>query len=211
MVEVHPPEAGIHSFRDFLLHLLTITIGLLIALGLDAGVEKLHQRSLRIEATENIRQEMEHNRKELAESRNAIEQEKSNLIGMLKFLQARVQSKPYNIRSLSLNFILATTSDASWRTASATGVIGYMNYSRVQEYAGVYEVQGEFTALQRETFNAFTRLQSYVVYDFDPGKMTPEQASAAAVDVRQALAYLQTLEQIEASLAKIYDRAVAQQ
>lgn len=32
MLEVHPPHHSISGWRDFLLHLLTITIGLLIAL-----------------------------------------------------------------------------------------------------------------------------------------------------------------------------------
>jgi hypothetical protein len=30
MLDVHPPHEKIHGFKDFLLHLLTITIGLLI-------------------------------------------------------------------------------------------------------------------------------------------------------------------------------------
>jgi hypothetical protein len=35
MLDVHPPHEKMHGFKDFLLHLLTITIGLLIALGLE--------------------------------------------------------------------------------------------------------------------------------------------------------------------------------
>ena len=46
MIEVHPPDEKIHGVRDFLLHLFTITIGLLIALGLEAGVERLHHHHL---------------------------------------------------------------------------------------------------------------------------------------------------------------------
>jgi len=34
MLDVHPPEEKIHGFKDFLLHLFTITVGLLIALAL---------------------------------------------------------------------------------------------------------------------------------------------------------------------------------
>lgn len=39
MIEVHPPEEKFHGIRDFLVHLSTITIGLLIVLGLEAGGE----------------------------------------------------------------------------------------------------------------------------------------------------------------------------
>lgn len=34
MLDVHVPEHGIHGFRDFFLHLFTITIGLLMLLAL---------------------------------------------------------------------------------------------------------------------------------------------------------------------------------
>lgn len=37
MRDVHPPEQGIHTLKDFSLHLLTITVGLLIALGRGSG------------------------------------------------------------------------------------------------------------------------------------------------------------------------------
>lgn len=209
MAEIHPPNEKIHSFRDFLLHLLTITAGLLIALALDAGVERLHHRSLRIEADENLRQELRHNQKELSESRAAIGQEKSNLVAILKFLQARAASQPYDVRSINLNFTLATMSDASWRTASATGVISYMNYARVQKYANAYQVQEDFTRLQTNTFSESLRLQSYFVYGFDPEKMPPEEARAATVDVRQTVAYLQALDQVGNGLEKIYETALA--
>jgi hypothetical protein len=45
-MDVQPPQQPIHSVKDFLLHLLTITVGLLIALALEAAVQYLHHRSL---------------------------------------------------------------------------------------------------------------------------------------------------------------------
>jgi hypothetical protein len=63
MLDVHAPEHGIHGVRDFFIHLLTITAGLLIALGLEAGVEALHHRHQREEAEAMIRQELGVNRK----------------------------------------------------------------------------------------------------------------------------------------------------
>ena len=209
MIEVHPPEEKIHGIRDFLLHLFTITIGLLIALGLEAAVESWHHHQLRVEATENLQQELEHNRKELSDCRTAIRQEQSDLVAILKFLEARVASQPYDIHALSLKYTLATMSDASWRTASATGVISYMKYSQVQNYASAYEVQQEFTRLQSDTFESYMKLESYVVFGFDPSKMTPPQATAAAGEVRQTLAYVTAMDQIGAGLDKTYEQALA--
>lgn len=108
MLDVHSPHERIHGFRDFLLHLLTITIGLLIALGLEGCVEWSHHRHLRQEADANLHQEIRDNKKELAETRSSIANERENLINVLKFLEARSLNQHYNIHRLSLNFNLAT-------------------------------------------------------------------------------------------------------
>jgi hypothetical protein len=44
MLEVHPPQHAAHSWRDFFIHIATIVIGLLIAIGLEQTVEHFHQR-----------------------------------------------------------------------------------------------------------------------------------------------------------------------
>ena len=45
MMEIHSPHP-IHSVKDFLLQLLTITIGILIALTLEGTLERAHHRRL---------------------------------------------------------------------------------------------------------------------------------------------------------------------
>jgi hypothetical protein len=42
MLEVHPPHAGIQPRKDFFIHVATITLGLLIAIGLEQCVEYVH-------------------------------------------------------------------------------------------------------------------------------------------------------------------------
>jgi len=78
-MKVHPPHGPIHSIKEFLVHLLAITIGLLIALGLEASVEWVHHRRLVREARENIFQEIRDNERNVAEELNALPAEKSYL------------------------------------------------------------------------------------------------------------------------------------
>ena len=42
VIDVHAPHGGMHTWKDFWIHLGTITLGLLIAIGLEQSVEKLH-------------------------------------------------------------------------------------------------------------------------------------------------------------------------
>jgi hypothetical protein len=42
MLDVHPPHTAVHGWKDFWIHLATISIGLLIAVSLEQSVEWLH-------------------------------------------------------------------------------------------------------------------------------------------------------------------------
>ncbi len=63
MIDVHPPHEPVHSWPDFLLHLVTITIGLLIALSLEGCVEWQHHRHLVHDAEASLQAEIENNAK----------------------------------------------------------------------------------------------------------------------------------------------------
>jgi hypothetical protein len=57
MLDNHPPHAPTHTWRDFLIHIATIVIGLLIAVGLEETVEAIHRRHEMQEARQHIRAE----------------------------------------------------------------------------------------------------------------------------------------------------------
>jgi len=44
MHEVHPPHQSVHNWKDFLIHIAEIALGLLMALGLEQTVEHFHHR-----------------------------------------------------------------------------------------------------------------------------------------------------------------------
>lgn len=128
MLDIHPPEHGIHGVRDFLLHLFTITIGLLIAISLEQSVEAIHHRHQRREAEETIRQELRENRDTLTTARSVMTGEQKNLVLILDFLQARLQNRNADAKGLNLQFREGALQDAAWRTANTTGVTTYMDY-----------------------------------------------------------------------------------
>jgi len=44
MIDIHPPHKSDHTWTDFFIHIGTIILGILIALGLEQSLESLHQR-----------------------------------------------------------------------------------------------------------------------------------------------------------------------
>jgi len=57
VIDVHAAHGGAHTWKDFWIHLGTITLGLLIAIGLEQSVEKLHQAHERRQLEADLRDE----------------------------------------------------------------------------------------------------------------------------------------------------------
>jgi hypothetical protein len=61
MLDVHPPHHAANTWRDFFIHIATIVLGLLIAIGLEQTVEFLHHRHQRQQLQEDLHNEAEQN------------------------------------------------------------------------------------------------------------------------------------------------------
>lgn len=207
MLDVHPPHEPIHGIRDFLLHLLTITVGLLIALGLEAGVEWRHHVHLKHEAEAKIRHEIEDNRKDLASVLDAVPIEQATLKNLLAFLNAKAAGSTADIHNMNIGVRLVTPQDASWQTAGATGALAYMDYDEVARFAAAYQLQKKMDATQDATMQPVVALLG----DLSSGdlvKIDKEGATAAARQVRQVMGHLETMREIGTDLQKLYNQAL---
>ena len=61
MLDVHPAHHAASTWRDFFIHIVTIVIGLLIAVGLEQTVELIHHRHQRHQLQEDLHDEAEQN------------------------------------------------------------------------------------------------------------------------------------------------------
>ena len=62
MLDVHAPHEVVHTWKAFFIHIATIVVGLLIAIGLEQAVEYFHHRHQAREMAEMLRQESSKNR-----------------------------------------------------------------------------------------------------------------------------------------------------
>ncbi len=208
MLDVHPPEQGIHTLKDFFLHLLTITVGLLIALGLENAAEAVHHRHQREEAEQTIRQELRENRDQIEHAQKNVQEETKAMLAVLGYLEARQSGKPGDANGLNLSFSEQPLQDSAWSTAAATGVLTYMRYADVQKFALCYKEQGLFEGIQQQTLDEYLQLDSYVVRGFDPSKITPDDIKTALPVVRRTLAHLIGMQDVIRGALTVYDNAL---
>ena len=211
MLDVHAPEHSIGGVRDFLIHLFTITCGLLIALGLEDAAAAMHHRHDRKEAEASIREEIIENRKGLLEAKPQVLAEIKGMQALLAYVKARSLNQPADTTGLTMNFSEGTIPDAAWRTATSTGVVSFMPYTEVERFSTAYKEQGLLQTTEEQTLNDFLELGSFLPPDHRAKLDTsPESARAALPYVRHALAHLQGMYAIGTGLFTTYDEALKQ-
>ena len=141
MIDVHSPHEPVLSWRDFLVHLITITIGLLIALSLEGFVEWQHHRHLVQDAEASLQAEIENNAKDMTSTFDDLHKQQSVLKQDLVVLSGIQKTHNAHGTSLSVTFGIHGFEDVGWKTAQSTGAFSYMPYDRAQEYSDIYENQ----------------------------------------------------------------------
>src|ERR1700722_11264259 len=75
MLDVHPTHHAATTWRDFFIHIATIVLGLLIAIGLEQTVEYIHHRHQRSQLEEDLRHEAQVNRNSVTISEAIFDRE----------------------------------------------------------------------------------------------------------------------------------------
>jgi hypothetical protein len=208
MLDVHPPEHGIHGTRDFFLHLFTITIGLLIALGLEASVEALHHRHQREEAETLIRQEIQNNLAQLQKGAPIAVNELKQMTHVLEALEASAQSKPETLTESEFRFEEAPIQDAAWRTASSTGALSYMDYAEVERFSDAYKEQALLQTMEEQALDDYLQLMPILSHPSSQGTVTPEAAKDAIAPTRRIIAHLNGMLDVGQGTIDAYQEAL---
>jgi hypothetical protein len=147
VLDVHAPHESVHSWRDFFLHLVTITIGLFIALSLEGFVEWQHHRHLAHDAETSLRAEIKSNAEGMDSVLTDLHQRQATLKHDVKVLQFIVETgKNPPDQNMKVDFRIVTFDDVSWKTAQTTGALSYMPYDLARDYSGIYAQQDILTA-----------------------------------------------------------------
>jgi len=200
MIEVHPPHEKVHSWTQFFIHIAAITIGLLIAIGLEQMVVYFHHRHQLQEARRELAVELESNRRVVGINLEATRKLTADLDADMALLRAP-QISPPEIRSKLVyglgNFYWPK--DATWQAVKQNGSLGLMAHDELHYYVYIYE-DIAIIMEQLSELGARTELASAIARRSPDGNLTPrdiEELSTATSEAQGKLAYSTLLLRLE--------------
>lgn len=210
-MEIHAPKAP-HTLKDFLLELLTVTIGILIALSLEGVVQWVHHRNLVHEAKANLTTEIGENQRELKTALDSLLKTQAQLVHLLDLIHdVELNRKNASALRFSINWTIAELHATSWNTAAATGALAYMSYPEVKRYTRVYDLQQKFQDFQARGFDAAVSVYGETArLPKDEARISDAQLADAARATGRALATVDGLRGVAQALAADYAEAAQQ-
>jgi hypothetical protein len=210
-MEIADPEAPIRTVRDFLGHIFTVTIGILIALALEQLVVLHHNNVLVAHARADFVAEMEANRAKLTatiDSDNKILPVLRKLIDFGEALLKHPKTKmpDPDVHDMSRSFPHLEVS--AWQTAVATQAITLLRFPEARAIAYTYNRQDIVNDFEMKATDQWMQLVGFNL-DQDENMSDPEIREG----VRQlgvALAYAQANQHFCKQLLEAYDKAEAE-
>jgi hypothetical protein len=136
MLDVHPPHAPPHTWRDFFIHIATIVVGLLIAVGLEQTVEAIHEHHQRGEIREALVADA---RKGVQDSEDVhaftVAAVQSVELRMDQIQQALATGKPLAPESpVGQPPDFAAPDDPEWKAIKGSGLVHLLTSDEVQSF-----------------------------------------------------------------------------
>jgi hypothetical protein len=199
VLDVHMPHAA-HTWKDFFIHLGTITAGLLIAISLEQSVEKLHQLHQRHELEASLSAEAATNKERAEVNFARYDDEMTWLLGLHEDIQKMLATQgkanlpyrtvhetplvlgrtPYHGRPMAMV-------TAVWDMAATDDRLALLPDEVAHGYSLLYHVRGErFAMLRTLAGDAMDRQAAFEAQFADISTpRTPVLARMSAEDLKQ--------------------------
>jgi hypothetical protein len=177
-MEIHGPEGPTNSFKDFAIHIVIVTIGILIALGLEGVRETIYEHHTVRDARENFQAEFHANRtnldKELINDKKTLAQLDS-IIADLPKLKLNPSALAQRVADLGPSGYFFASS--RWESALSSGAVGHMSVDEVNRYAEVNFMVHTYTSLESQASTDWGHLEAFFSAYQNP---TPSELNSGA-------------------------------
>jgi hypothetical protein len=151
MLDVHAPHQTIHTWKDFLVHIAAIAMGLLLALALEKVVEYVHEHHQLTEARRELAMEVAENRRTWTLNVTEASRIQRELDADFKIIQAVRSHASVDGSKFDYSVQFYATSDGPWQAVRQSGSLHLMPHEELQTYAWFH---GNLTSVM-ESMHAF--------------------------------------------------------
>jgi hypothetical protein len=152
-MEVHAPHQPLNTWREFWIHLGTITVGLLIALGLEQGFEWGHRVHERHALQRELHDEGEHNQATLQMDFTRMATLKRSLVAWHRGVDEAI-AKGGGLADppgqTTTTGTVPLPSEAMWDSAKASGRVGLLSDNQTAVYAFLYQQEDRLKAQEKD-------------------------------------------------------------
>lgn len=191
-MEVHPPHHALNSWHDFFIHIGTITVGLLIAIGLEQTVEAIHHHRELTELRESLDRDSE---KAIVDATLAIKAEKAKF----QWINERTAQVRKAMQDHSQIAALPSEDRESfdlpdypaWKAAKSSGQLTLMSQQEIKAYSEIDFGMTELQKASEQELAAYRKSSQFeAMFTHLEGSGAPDFAGATQQDLRQYLELL---------------------
>ncbi|MEI6466236.1 MAG: hypothetical protein WCQ89_16035 [Verrucomicrobiota bacterium] len=163
--EVHPPGGSVHTWKDFLVHIVTITVGLLIAVGIEQTVEYFHHRHQRHLLEEQMYGVFESDLREDANSLRKLGARREYLVELRAAISARLVgntavSAPSSSDPRMAQYLIFA-SLAPYEAAKQNGSVAWLSVERMRIYNRISFARDLQAMVRDHWFESLAALESF--------------------------------------------------
>jgi hypothetical protein len=207
-MEIHAPDKPIHSKKEFMFHMFTVVLGILIALALDGMVTWAHHRVLVREARANIATELRNNKETIQKAVPEIQARQKQLQDVISTIDQVEKTRKLSGK-LGYGFASYELYSTAWKTAAVSGAVTHMEYEQLKDYTDAYDLQQDFLTVQSQGFTSVGNLAAAMrVLNQDITKVPQEKLEDIQREAIKILTIQNTLENVSAGLILAYDKAL---
>jgi hypothetical protein len=174
MLDVHPAHHAASTWRDFFVHIATIVLGLIIAVGLEQTVEYFHHRHQASEARENIQREIATNLDILGRNQKLLADSQQSLARNLDLLNSDTPDAEI-LPQLGITWSLSRRQDAAWNAAKIDGSLALIPPSQIVHASYFYETTDALGPVLFGYFSDMDTAGALVDHARGEGKLSPTE------------------------------------
>jgi hypothetical protein len=172
MLDVHPAHHAASTWRDFFIHIATIVLGLIIAVGLEQTVEYIQHRHQARDARKNIQDEIRANLDILQDNQKDLTKSRQQLAQNLDLLNSSAPDAQV-LPQLGIDYYLTRRHDSAWNAAKIDGSLALIPPSQIGKANYFYENNDAMGPVRYQYFTAMDTIGAIVEHARATGKLTP--------------------------------------